>query len=142
MKNKLFLIIILTTFVFIANKIIEPNYPEPLFSYDVEVSGEIDENRNIIIYNRYLAIWQKDLTYLHERCHLVWRKNLNDTEMKEYGKIYENATYFVSDYAKTDVREDFAESCKYYITYGKLDNERMGFFIKIHNKLELINMRS
>lgn len=46
---------------------------------------------------------------LHEIGHYVWFELLTKSERQEYTDVYDNATFFPSDYSKTNVDEDFAE---------------------------------
>ena len=83
----------------------------------------------IIVYTNYNIIDIQRIAN-HEICHKIWYAKLNKGAMKEYEAIYNNATYFITEYSKTDVVEDFAEHCSYWML-GKddfyLGEERKAF---------------
>ena len=71
-------------------------------------------------------------TCQHEVGHYVWYETLNYAAQREYQAIFENATEHVSKYAKTNYKEDFAETfnralvCEW--NYSKIPEDRRGFF--------------
>jgi hypothetical protein len=90
--------------------------------------GKYNENRGIIlIYTKMQSNQKLQETAMHEVCHNFWFTYLDFNQRLNYTCIFHNASYFVSDYARTETTEDFAESCAYYILGVKLDPKRQSF---------------
>jgi hypothetical protein len=45
----------------------------------------------------------------HETGHYNWYEQMTDVQRKEWNEIYNKTNVYVSDYSKTNVREDYAE---------------------------------
>lgn len=74
-------------------------------------------------------------TCLHEAGHQYWFKYLDKEGRKYYERIYNNATEYVSNYASTNVEEDFAETyARIFVWVPVLEGlpkDRAEFFNKI-----------
>jgi len=68
----------------------------------------------------------------HEIGHHIWFKELTDNQRKEYINIYEDSNYYITEYSKTNVEENFAEEYSFYIACNKdyycLSRDRIKFF--------------
>lgn len=102
----------------------------------------IDVWENVTAYHRnidgqsYVNVceeWMRISTISHELGHTFWY-TLTDEERLEYIDLYINTDEYISNYAKTDVKEDFSEMVK-YITIQKLPPE----WIMSKNMKEKIN---
>lgn len=75
-------------------------------------------------------------TFLHELGHKVYYQDLNESQREEYKEIYENQTKFISNYAKTEVEEGFAEDLMYYFQRAysyDMDDARYKLFDEVIN---------
>jgi len=68
----------------------------------------------------------------HEIGHHVWFIELNDEERKEYINIFKDSNYYITDYSKTNVEENFAEEYAFYMACNRkkycLSPDRVNFF--------------
>ena len=68
----------------------------------------------------------------HEIGHHVWFKYLNDIQRKEYINIFKDSNYFITEYSKTNVEENFAEEYAFYMACNKgehcISEDRINFF--------------
>jgi hypothetical protein len=111
--------------------------PDYLFSMD-NTNGTggryFTFSSNIAIYPKGTHPYQTSLYAHHEIGHYIWYEFMNDEQREEYTKIYENADEFVTDYAKTSVEEDFAETVMESVVitmdYDKLPRDRQDFMKK------------
>ena len=58
-------------------------------------------------------------TFAHEWGHVIWQRELTDSEKCDYGAIYTQqkaADLLISDYAATSTEEGFAEAYSYAVT--------------------------
>lgn len=55
------------------------------------------------------------LVYSHEYWHWFWNNKLTQYERNEWGKIKSTENSFISEYAKTNIFEDFAETFAYVL---------------------------
>lgn len=98
-------------------------------------------NKEIHVYGQFLSWERLDYIWYHEKCHYYWYNELTYEEKEAYIHIYDNAEFFVNEYAQTEYQEDFAESCMYYIVSNlqgqslNLDKERYDFLSKHNSKL-------
>jgi len=58
-------------------------------------------------------------TFEHENCHRIYWTLLSESQRIEYQKIYYKTDSFISEYAKANEQEDFAENCAHYILKTK-----------------------
>ena len=100
---------ILTIFLFISVSVILFDY----INLNDKSGTYLPISERIAVYgnNESNELYIMDYVYVHERCHHYWYKYLNKSQREEYTKIYKNATYFVREYSKKNVMEDFADSC-------------------------------
>jgi hypothetical protein len=70
--------------------------------------------------------------YLHEYAHYIWYQKLEPKERCYYTTIYDNATEFISDYAETNVEEDFAETLRFYLTNIPTPKDRFTFISYVY----------
>ncbi|MEK6879809.1 MAG: hypothetical protein AABY22_09395 [Nanoarchaeota archaeon] len=127
---------ILTIFLFISVSVILFDY----INLNDKSGTYLPISERIAVYgnNESNELYIMDYVYVHERCHHYWYKYLNKSQREEYTKIYKNATYFVREYSKKNVMEDFADSCKEFIFDGFLDNERWNFLLPHKKDLKLL----
>jgi len=68
----------------------------------------------------------------HEIGHHVWFIELNDTQRKEYINIFNDSNYYITEYSKTKVEENFAEEYAFYMACNRgkycLSPDRVDFF--------------
>ena len=83
---------------------------------------------SITIFKNSNTLEDRDYLYLHERCHAFYYEFLREEQRQQYNEIYKNSTEFPTYYSKTNVREDFADSCKLFIMGSLLDKPRLEFF--------------
>jgi hypothetical protein len=74
--------------------------------------------------------------FYHELGHKVWFVYLTEEQQTKYTALYNKTTNFVSDYAKTDVKEDFAENYKAYRLNQSIKTSRLNFFKEMEMKYE------
>ena len=122
-------------------KVILEGDPEYLFSID-NTNGT---SGNYFLRSHNIALYPRDdspyLTLIHahhEISHYIWYEFLSDKLRDDYAVIYENSDEFVSDYAMTEVEEDFAETVSKSIiidiNYSKIPEDRREFVRKwVHN---------
>ena len=102
------------------------NFSKEVNSNDMGYFGE--DTNNIIIFSKDYYIWNVREIAEHEIGHLIWYRDFNESQRNEYIKIYNQSTWFVSQYASTNVREDFAESYSYWVLErNRLNKEREDF---------------
>jgi len=68
----------------------------------------------------------------HEIGHHIWFQELSEKERNEYINIYEDSNYYITEYSKTNVEENFAEEYAFYRAcnnnYHCLSPDRIAFF--------------
>jgi hypothetical protein len=68
----------------------------------------------------------------HEIGHHVWFKYLNDEQRAEYNSIFKNSKYFITEYSKMNVEENFAEEYAFFMACNKgkhcVSKDRSKFF--------------
>ena len=74
-------------------------------------------------------------TAYHEVGHYVWYEWLSYSIRKEYRDIFNQTTEWVSDYAKTEVDEDFAETYMEYALNVEIPSDRKEFFETYHDQI-------
>lgn len=78
------------------------------------------EQKIYLVYELCNQSFMKNLW--HEYGHYVWHKVMTPSEQDAYNQLYQENGYFVSEYAMTNSREDFAETFAYFKTEGKIKN--------------------
>lgn len=79
---------------------------------------------------------------LHEASHWFWFNKLSDKEREDYKKIWFKSTFYVTEYAKTSIEEDFAETSRAILMGGKYrNNHKLSFVRKLHKKYWFINSK-
>ena len=68
---------------------------------------------NITIYGKDYDLGTLESIGNHESAHKFWFKDMTKEQRIRYGQIFKDANEFVSDYAKTNVAEDFADTVAY-----------------------------
>jgi len=61
------------------------------------------------------------LTLDHEICHHIWYTRLNNFERNTWEYMYLNSNWSVTEYANTNVKENFAEYCGEYIANNVME---------------------
>jgi len=94
-------------------------------------NGKYDYVFNIIsVYPKDYTLSEIQFISTHEGSHKVWFKDLSDSQRDAYTKIFEDSNEFVTDYAKTNSAEDFAETiaantlCVFYVDYVSEDRKK------------------
>jgi len=68
----------------------------------------------------------------HEIGHHVWFRDLNDNQRERYINIYNDSNYYITEYSKTTVEENFAEEYAFYMACNKgtecISKDRVKFF--------------
>jgi len=71
----------------------------------------------------------------HEVGHYIYYELMFNKFVEDYEKIFVNSQEFVSDYAKTNAEEDFAETfseaLEFKINWDKIPKDRLPFFKKV-----------
>ena len=106
----------LTSVVYDPNRFYQRSYvtPKPI---NYGVAGEYNSGlvEHILIYKFKNKFEFKHILF-HEIGHHVFRCHLNSTQRKTWVTGISPKSTYVSDYAKTNANEDFAESYAYYFT--------------------------
>jgi len=73
----------------------------------------------------------------HEIGHWIWFEKLTVEQRKEYRQIYSALDWYATEYAETNVVEDFAETYEFYSTNDKsVDNAKIDFMKTVVEGLE------
>lgn len=70
------------------------------------------------------------ITTNHEMCHWLWYEHLSLSRQKRYEILFNVTVNYVTDYAKTNVNEDFAENCAYYLVGLEISKDKQLFMDK------------
>jgi len=88
-------------------------------------SGQYDPFFNVYhVQGRDFDLGTLQFIGTHESAHKYWFKDMNESQRKEYEAIFMGSNEFVTNYAKTNAAEDFAETYA-YTTICELDITRM-----------------
>lgn len=113
------------------------------------------DSENIIVYTKKRPLWDIEETWQHEKGHLIFLRDLNESQRAEWELLFNNSvdgsllnengkfellangsSYFVSEYAKTDYEQDFAESFSAWVLkWNKLDFKKELFMKKYVEEL-------
>ena len=93
--------------------------------------GFYDGGREVIVvFTQHNDIDYIQFALMHEMCHKIWWDYLSDEERDEYKRISKDATEWIREYAKKNVREDFADHCGFWIMGSKdISDEREIFLL-------------
>jgi Zn-dependent peptidase ImmA (M78 family) len=81
----------------------------------------------LLVYTQDGNARRMQMTSMHEICHFLWLQKLSSSETKQYKEIYAAAEFVVSEQAKKDAYEDFADSCAYWVMGRQIPKEREQF---------------
>ena len=113
------------------------------------------DTQNIIIYSKNREVWDVIETAYHESMHYLWYNFLNESERSEWELLFNQSVshrylinseqiklmtngsiLFVSSYAETNAKEDFAESgMNWALKKNRLSREKEEFMEKYVKEL-------
>jgi len=72
----------------------------------------------------------------HEFAHWYWFDKMTDEQRAEWTRLYKQTKVFSSEYARTDEKEDFAETVSYIVAWKAVetDQEKIDFIVKNYLK--------
>jgi hypothetical protein len=72
----------------------------------------------------------------HEAAHWYWFDKLTDAQRKEWTQLYAKTQRFSSSYARTNEKEDFAETVSFIVAWKSVttDQEKIDFIVKNYLK--------
>lgn len=98
-----------------------------------------DDKDLIIIYTNNHGIRDLQKTAIHELMHVVWYEYLTYDQLQEYHDIVAKTEFWITEYSKESVAEDFAEHAAHWALGWEIDPEREEFFNKtIRKKLYIV----
>ena len=68
------------------------------------------DSQDAELYLKGLTSEESKYVAMHEVAHYFWFEKLTFNQRGAYRRVFNNATDYVSEYAKTNAREDFAET--------------------------------
>lgn len=75
-------------------------------------------NKIVAYPNHSQSLAENIRTLSHELCHFVWDEKLDNEQRESYNELYANTETYISWYAEEKgAKEDFADSCSFYILY-------------------------
>lgn len=127
-KVQFVLLLLLFFLAFFIGIVMSPIAPKNLVLGITNPAGcfLIDEKKVVIMPEglEEVVFSEKELIFAHEYCHYLWHNRLETIQKEKYSKIFKEKKNFISQYAKTNESECFAEECSYLILENnKLDEE-------------------
>ena len=110
-----------------------------VFNHYQNYAGKYDPFLNIeIIYGKNYSLADLEFIGIHESSHKIWFNDISKEDINKYITIFNDSNIFVSDYAKTNAAEDFADTiaynthCEFDIT--TVPDDRQEFFKNLKMK--------
>jgi len=115
----------LVTFVLLAAGVVIIAWLISMVYHYNNYSGSYNSNINMItIYGKDFDLGTLEIIGIHEASHKFWFKDMTQAQRDEYELIFNGANTYVTDYAKTNAAEDFADTIAYN-TICDLDTTRI-----------------
>jgi hypothetical protein len=120
------IIVILNNSIFISKSVFDDK--------DTIITGKyFDKSKTIAVFPDRATWFDSDDAYYHEKCHYYWDTKMNASQQEDYNVLFNASTTWVSWYARTEVGEDFAETCMYYLMKQDyvIDKDRLEYLNNI-----------